>query len=157
KYEPTDVAVYFGEPGKTVPDPFFEGKGPERAGCQMCGGCMLGCRHNAKNTLDKNYLYLAEKLGLEILPQTQVSSVKPDPSGGYRIDAQEWSGWFGKKKRHFFADKVVMSGGVLGTVDLLLKMKQDPTALPNLSPRTGELIRTNSEALIGVVSGRRDL
>src|SRR5690606_13176358 len=55
-FHPTDVAVWFGQPGVTVPDPYFGGEGPERTGCVLCGGCMLGCRYGAKNTLDKNYL-----------------------------------------------------------------------------------------------------
>ena len=82
-YHATKVGVFFGEPGKTVPDPYFDGQGPERAGCTECGGCMVGCRHNAKNTLDKNYLYLAEKLGVQIIPETEVLDVRESPHGGY--------------------------------------------------------------------------
>jgi cholesterol oxidase len=147
-WEPTDVAVYFGEPGKTVPDPYFGGAGPDRTGCLHCGACMTGCRHGAKNTLDKNYLYLAEKAGLEILPDTEVSAVRPRAEGGYRVEAQE---------RVWTADRVVLAGGVLGTVDLLLKMRGDAAGLPKLSPRTGAFVRTNSESLIGVTTERRDL
>ncbi len=82
--EPTQVAVYFGEPGKTVPDPYFGGSGPERTGCIYCGGCMLGCRYGSKNSLDKNYLYFARKRGLELLADTEVTAVRALPGGGYR-------------------------------------------------------------------------
>lgn len=159
-FEPTDVGVYFGEAGETVPDPYFDGQGPERTGCTHCGGCMLGCRVGAKNTLDKNYLYLAEQRGLTILPQTEVTAVRagcePGADTGYRIEATEW-GDGGPRSRRFIADKVVLSGGVLGTVDLLLAMKDDPEGLPRLSPRVGDFVRTNSESLIGVTTQRRDV
>ncbi len=154
-FAPTNVAVFFGEPGKRVPDPYFEGKGPERTGCTFCGACMTGCRVGAKNTLDKNYLYLAEKLGLEILAETEATAVRPRPGGGYVVLARTGLGWK-KESRTFTADRVVFAGGVLGTVDLLLKMKEDPDGLPGLSPRTGELVRTNSESLIAVITPRSD-
>src|SRR3954451_7439295 len=83
-YSTTRVGVYFGEAGKTVPDPFFGGEGPDRAGCTLCGGCMVGCRHGAKNTLDRNYLYLAEKRGAKVIPETRVVDVRPLPEGGYQ-------------------------------------------------------------------------
>src|SRR5437870_492112 len=86
-YRPTEVAVFFGEPGKAVPDPYFGGDGPERSGCVFCGGCMVGCRHNAKNTLDKNYLYLAEKLGVDIFPETQVDRIAPMADRGYELSS----------------------------------------------------------------------
>ncbi len=156
QFGPTDVAVYFGEPGKRVKDPYFDGKGPDRAGCTFCGGCMTGCRHGAKNTLDKNYLHLAERLGLELLAETEVTAVRAGDGGGYAIEAQTGLGPR-KQARRFTADRVVLSGGVLGTVDLLLKMKADPKGLPRLSPRTGELVRTNSESLIAVITDRKDL
>ncbi len=156
-FEPTDVAVFFGEPGKTVPDPYFGGKGPDRVGCNHCGGCMTGCRFGAKNTLDKNYLYLAENLGLTIAAETEVGAVRPRAEGGYAVEATVEKSWFGGEKRTWTADKVVMAGGVLGTVDLLLAMKVEPTGLPKLSERTGQFIRTNSESLIGVTSERRDV
>lgn len=154
-FGPTDVAVYFGEPGKRVPDPYFGGKGPERTGCTYCGACMTGCRVGAKNSLDRNYLYLAEKLGLELLAETEVTAVRPRDGGGYTVEASTGIG-FGKSPRTFTADRVIFSGGVLGTIDLLLKMKADPSGLPRLSPRTGELVRTNSESLIAVITERRD-
>ncbi len=154
-FGPTDVAVYFGEPGKRVPDPYFDGQGPERTGCTHCGACMTGCRVGAKNTLDKNYLWLAERLGMTLLAETEVTAVRAQ-GGGYAVEARTGLGHH-KDPRRFTADKVFLAGGVLGTVDLLLKMKEDPKGLPELSPRTGELVRTNSESLIAVVTGRRDV
>jgi cholesterol oxidase len=76
-FKPTPVGIFFGEPGVTVPDPFFNGEGPERTGCIHCGGCMVGCQHNAKNTLDKNYLYLAEKWGTEVRAEANVLDIRP--------------------------------------------------------------------------------
>jgi cholesterol oxidase len=151
----TDVAVFFGDPGKRVPDPYFDGLGPERTGCTFCGACMTGCRVGAKNTLDRNYLHLAERLGLELLAETEVTAVRPRAEGGYAIEATTGLG-VRRTKRSFTADRVVLAGGVLGTVDLLLRMKDDPAGLPELSPRTGELVRTNSESLIAVITARRD-
>jgi len=156
-FDSNPVAVYFGEAGETVPDPYFDGEGPERTGCIQCGACMTGCRHGAKNTLDKNYLYFAEKRGVEVLPDTEVSAVRPLDGGGYRIEAKESLGWFRRRSATLEADNVVFSGGVLGSVDLLLRMKKDPAGLPNLSDRLGESVRTNSESLIGVISPRKDI
>lgn len=150
-FHPTEVAVYFGQPGKEVEDPYFAGRGPRRTGCIKCGGCMLGCRHGAKNSLDKNYLHLAEQLGMELEADTEVIAVRPREGGGYRIEAKQGRGPF-RKKVAFTADNVVLAGGVLGSVDLLLKMKADPQGLPELSPRVGASVRTNSEALIGVIA-----
>ncbi len=155
-FQPTLAAVYFGKPGVTVPDPYFNGEGPERTGCTFCGGCMLGCRFGAKNTLDKNYLYLAEKRGLTLHPDTEATWVRPLPGGGYEVEALEGASLFFRRKRRFTARQIVFAGGVLGTVDLLLKLKAHPDGLPRLSDRLGDGVRTNSEALIGVVSRRRD-
>lgn len=147
----TNVAVYFGEPGKTVPDPFFGGKGPERSGCTFCGACMTGCRHNAKNTLDKNYLYLAQQLGAEIIAEQEVTQVRPlqnaDGSAGYAVDFQDATRFF-KRTKTLQTKGVIFAGGVLGTVALLLKLKK--TTLPNLSDMVGKSVRTNNESLIAV-------
>jgi len=150
-FEATKVSVFFGEPGKTVPDPFFGGKGPQRAGCIFCGGCMTGCRHNAKNSLDKNYLYLAEQLGAVIQPESLVNDVRPlgaeDGAGGYAVAWQPSAtrkGAGGTVR----CRGVVFSGGVMGTIKLLLRLQQG--SLPRLSPRVGYGVRTNSEALIPV-------
>ena len=161
-FHPTDVAVYFGEPGKTVPDPFFGGEGPDRTGCIQCGACMTGCRHGAKNTLDRNYLYLAERRGLDVHTETEVTSVSPIEGGetgskGYRIETQQGLKPGKRRAESFTAKQVIFAGGVMGTVDLLLKLKADPKALPRLSERLGDHVRTNSESLIAVVSNNRDL
>ncbi len=149
--QPTDVAVYFGKEGKKVSDPYFDGKGPERSACTFCGACMTGCRYNAKNTLDKNYLYLAQQHGATILAEQEVVEVKPiasdDGSDGYVVRAQT-STRFVKRSRTFRAKGVVFSGGVLGTVSLLLKLKE--TTLPRLSNQVGKQVRTNNESLICV-------
>jgi cholesterol oxidase len=156
-YQATDVAIYFGKPGVTVKDPFFGGEGPDRTGCNSCGACMTGCRFGAKNTLDKNYLHLAEKRGLTLHADTEVTWVRELPGGGYEVEALEGaSRWF-RQKRRFTAKNVVFAGGVLGTMDLLLRLKERPDGLPRLSDRLGDGVRTNSEALIGVVSGKKDL
>jgi cholesterol oxidase len=154
-FQKARVAVYFGEPGKTVPDPYFGGEGPERTGCQLCGACMIGCPHGAKNTLDKNYLWLAEKRGLTLRPDTEVDSVKPLEGGGYEVTALEGAHALGRKRVKLTARNVIFSGGVLGTVPLLLKLKA--TTLPRLSKRLGELVRTNSEALLGIVTRKKEL
>ena len=157
KFSPTTVSVFFGEPGKTVPDPYFGGKGPDRSGCIFCGGCMLGCRYNAKNTLDKNYLYLAESLGAVIQPESEVYDVQPlnggDGATGYRVFWHRSTSPFKRPRGQVTCRGVVFAGGVLGTVDLLLKLKR--TSLPRLSNRIGCGVRTNSESLIGVTVADR--
>jgi cholesterol oxidase len=151
-FDPTEVAVFFGEPDKLVPDPYFNGQGPDRAGCTFCGACMTGCRYNAKNTLDKNYLHLAQNLGCEILAESKVIDIRPistDGSDGYEIIYKKNHNYFGSKKS-MRAKGVVFSGGVLGTVKLLHKLKR--SSLPNLSEYIGKDIRTNNESLIGIPS-----
>jgi len=150
-----DVGVYFGEEGVTVPDPYFNGAGPPRAGCTRCGGCMVGCRYNAKNTLDKNYLYLAEKLGVEIIPDTRVTDVKPSDRGGYTLLTERVTGFFHPPKR-YRAKGVFFCAGVLGTVKLLLKCQHNGS-LPGLSPQLGNVVRTNSEALVGAKAGNKEV
>ncbi|MBX7191142.1 MAG: GMC family oxidoreductase [Sandaracinaceae bacterium] len=158
-WSPTEVAVFFGRSEVEVPDPYFGGEGPSRTGCNFCGACMTGCRVGAKNTLDRNYLYLAEKRGARVLPETEVRYVRPvggakDGSHGYEIEVEsELEGQ--PRSRTFTADRVVFSGGVMGTIPLLLRMKEDASCLPALSPRVGDMVRTNNEALIGVVSPDR--
>jgi len=152
-FQATNVAVYFGEPGKTVEDPYFNGKGPRRSGCVFCGGCMLGCRYNAKNTLDKNYLFLAQQEGAKIQAESEVYDVQPidgeNGSSGYRVLWKRSTSIF-KEKGTITAKGVIFSGGVMGTVKLLLKLKTH--SLPNLSDKMGNDIRTNSESLIGVTT-----
>lgn len=151
-FHPTEVAVFFGQPGVEVDDPYFGGQGPKRTGCTHCGGCMLGCNVGAKNTLDRNYLYLAEKLGAQVLPERDVVHVSPLEGGGYAVRCVPT---FDRKAEAqvIRAKAVVFAGGVMGTVPLLLAMKEAKDGLPMLSPRLGEMVRTNSEALFGVVSG----
>ncbi len=157
-WQATDVAVWFGTPKVTVPDPFFGGEGPERTGCESCGGCMIGCRHGAKNTLDKNYLWLAERRGLSIEADTEVTWVKPLPSGDYEVTARTGRSPFPffRQKRTFVARNVVFAGGVLGSVELLLRLKESPDGLPKISKKLGDFVRTNSEVLMGVVSDRNE-
>jgi cholesterol oxidase len=149
-FEKPHVAVFTGTPGERVPDPYFGGAGPDRQGCIRCGSCMTGCRHGAKNSLDKNYLYFAEKNGLSLVPDTEVVHVAPLAEGGYRVTAREGRFYYGRTERVFKADNVIFSGGALGTNSLLLRLKNNPSALPNLSERLGHRVRTNSEALICV-------
>jgi len=152
-FELTPVGVFFGEAGRTVADPFFGGAGPERTGCIQCGECMIGCRHNAKNRLDLTYLHLAEGLGAVVHAETTVASVRPRADGGYDVDAHHTTR---RGERHgFAAQEVVFAAGTLGTQRLLHRMR-DERVLPRVSPRLGELTRTNSEAILGAMSKRRD-
>lgn len=151
-FSPVDVAVYFGEPGKETKDPYFGGKGPDRAGCTYCGGCMVGCRYNAKNTLDKNYLYLAEKSGAQIFSETEVFRVTPQSDGSYAIETKSPTAWFLKKRKIFYARKVIFSGGVMGSVKLLLENKYKHKTLPKISNQLGRTIRTNGESLVGATA-----
>ena len=150
-FEATQVSVFFGTEGASVPDPYFGGKGPARAGCIFCGGCMTGCRHNAKNSLDKNYLYLAEQLGASIQAESRVTDVRPldgaDGAAGYAVTWQPSATRKGAGGR-LTCRGAVFAGGVLGTVRLLLDLKR--ASLPRLSERVGYGVRTNSEALIPV-------
>jgi cholesterol oxidase len=151
-YHPTPVGVLFDKPGEAVDDPYFGGAGPARTGCTECGSCMTGCRVGAKNTLVKNYLYLAEKNGATVLPLTTVTDVRP-VGGGYEVLAHET----GRKRRgrRITAGQVVLAAGTWGTQNLLHRMR-DSGALPALSPRLGELTRTNSESIIGAARSTVD-
>ncbi|GAA3908968.1 GMC oxidoreductase [Actinoplanes auranticolor] len=134
----TPVGVFFGEPGRTVPDPYFGGAGPARTGCIECGDCMIGCRFGAKNRLDLNYLYLAERAGAVVHPDTTVSVLRP-VDDGWELTTSQGT---------FTAREVVLSAGALGTQRLLHAMR-DTGVLPGVSDRLGALTRTNSEALLG--------
>ncbi len=153
-YVRTPVAVYFGGEGTAPSDPYFGGLGPERSPCVYCGSCMVGCRHNAKNTLDKNYLFFAEKLGAIVEPKRTVTDVRALPGGGFEVTHEESGAWFLKRKRIVRARNVVLSAGVLGTVKLLLECKARGS-LPNISSRLGASVRTNSEAILGVSTTKK--
>jgi cholesterol oxidase len=155
-YKKTPVGIFFGAEGgsgKTVPDPFFGGEGPERTGCQLCGRCMVGCPHGAKNTLVKNYLYLAEQRGAQVLPERTVIDIRPlgsgDGSEGYEVVSVRSGAWFKRDRRVHRARGVVVAAGPLGTNTLLQRCRLGGS-LPRISPRLGELVRTNSEAILTV-------
>ncbi len=138
--------------GQVCPDPYFGGDGPARATCTGCGGCMMGCRYNAKNTLDKNYLYFAEQGGAKVFAETRVVDVRPrngDGSDGYEVRTVKSTAWFRKEPRQFTCGAVVLAASALGTMDLLLRLKQKGS-LPHLSGQVGRRVRTNAESLIGV-------
>jgi len=156
----TPVGVHLGRPGEKVADPYFGGAGPERTGCLHCGQCMTGCRHGAKNTLMKNYLYLAERLGAQVYAYTTATRVVARPEGGYRIEVARTNARFRRHARAIGggvieADQVVFAAGALGTQRLLHAARHSGD-LPGLSPRIGELTRTNSEALLGASVRLRD-
>jgi len=171
-FRATDVGAYFGEAGVTAPDPFFDGEGPERAGCQHCGGCMVGCRYNAKNTLPKNYLYFAEKNGALVKAEVEVVDVKPLIVDGsqlavnrqltttsdvrYTVTYQS-STKFIKRRETVHAKNVIFSAGVMGTMKLLLNLRDVKKSLPKLSGRLGTMVRTNSEGLLGSVARKSDI
>ncbi len=149
----TPVGVYFGEPGVTVDDPYFDGDGPPRTGCTRCGACMVGCREGAKNTLVKNYLHLAERLGVTIIPDSEVTDVRPagrpDGSDGYMVTAEKPGAWFRRGRRRYRAGGVVLAAGALGTNRLLADCRHRGS-LPAVSDRLGQLVRTNSESVLAV-------
>ncbi len=141
-------------PGKTCPDPFFNGEGPQRTTCNGCGGCMVGCRFGAKNTLDQNYLYLAEKRGAKLFEETQVVDVRPldgiaDGSCGYEVRTVNSLAWLRTKPRRFTCRNIIFSASAIGTTELLFRLKESGS-LPSISDRLGKHVRTNSESLIGV-------
>jgi len=155
-FEKPHVAIFMGEAGRTVKDPYFGGEGPDRTGCIRCGACMTGCRFGAKNTLDKNYLYFARRAGASVLADTEVVDVVPRDGGGYTVTARQGRSYFFRKPVAFEAKNVVFSGGALGTNSLLLRLKERGS-LSRLSPRVGNRVRTNSESLIFVtVPGTKD-
>jgi len=154
----TDVGVFFGkegdDPGTEYPDPYFKGDGPARNSCIGCGGCMVGCRYNAKNTLDKNYLYLAEKRGVTVCAETKVIDVRPlndcaDGADGYVVSTVPTFSRWKPKVRHITAGKVIFSASSLGSQALLFSLR-DSGSLPNISVSLGKRVRTNAESILGV-------
>ena len=165
-FRPTDVAVFFGktgdQPGADVPDPFFDGAGPVRTTCRQCGGCMVGCRYNAKNTLVKNYLYLAEKWGAQVQAEAQVVDIRPlppdQPDGArYELVYQRSTAWLFKTQQVVRARNVVVSAGTLGTLHLLFRCRDLTGSLPKISRRLGDMVRTNSESLLGASGRNREV
>jgi cholesterol oxidase len=152
-FRKTPVGVFFGRPGVREPDPYFGGAGPDRTGCTECGNCMVGCRVGAKNTLVKNYLALAEGLGVTVEPLRTVVRVAPRRGGGWSVTHEATGAWFRRTRRTVTADHVVLAAGAWGTQKLLHAMR-DTGVLPALSPRLGDLTRTNSEALGGAMLER---
>lgn len=156
-FRPANVGTFFGEPGVEVPDPYFDGEGPARSGCIHCGGCMIGCRHNAKNTLVKNYLYLAEKRGAQVWAETEVRDVKPLPDAqpdGARYEVKMWrsTAMLPRRAWKVRARNVIFSAGALGTLRLLFRCKEETGSLAKLSQCLGQRVRTNSESLLGTVN-----
>ncbi len=161
-FHATDVGVFFGEEGKTVPDPYFDGEGPDRAGCIHCGGCMVGCNHNAKNMLTKNYLYFAEKNGAEVMPETKVVDIKPiadvnSTGARYRIMYQPSTSLIKGKPAQLHARNVIVSAGALGTMELLFKCRDESQSLRQISQKLGEKVRTNSENIMGLAMREKDI
>ena len=154
-FQMAPLGIHFGTPGKEVEDPYFGGVGPKRTGCINCGECMTGCRHGAKNTLVKNYLYLAESAGAEVIANTTVMDIVQSESG-YEIHTRaSWSaGWIKPKK--ITAEQVVVAAGALGTAKLLHRTRAKGN-LSGISSRLGYLSRTNSESLLGVVAKKKDI
>lgn len=152
-FAPAPVAVYFGEPGRTVPDPYFGGEGPARTGCTRCGDCMIGCRTGAANRLTTNYLWFAEKHGASLLVEHEVVDVRPDGaadgSDGYRLTLRSTAR--GRRRRTVTAGGVVFAGGAVGTNELLATCKHTGS-LPRVSERLGDRVRTNSEAVLSVLT-----
>jgi len=156
-FRPTDVGVFFGEAGKTISDPYFAGNGPPRVGCIHCGACIVGCRDDAKNTLDKNYLFFAEKMGTQVHAEALVHAVYPlsgeQPDGArYELHYRSSTGWLSQSEHSVRAKNVIFSAGVLGTLSLLFHCRDEIRSLPYISPRLGQMVRTNSEAFLGAFS-----
>jgi cholesterol oxidase len=154
-FQHTRVGIFFGPPGQEVADPYFGGAGPMRTGCVRCAACMIGCRYGAKNTLVKNYLWFAEQLGVEVMPERQVTSIRPiaaaDGSEGYEVVTEHPGAWLRKRRRTLRARGVVVAAGPLGTNALLANCRHAGT-LPRLSDRLGHVVRTNTESIQAVTA-----
>ncbi len=160
-FEPLPVGVFFGEENKTVADPFFGGEGPARTGCNFCGGCMVGCRYGAKNTMMKNYLYLAEKKGATVIPEVKVRDIKPLHSGqedGSRFEVHYRSST-SLVPRHSVARarNVIVAAGTIGTLELLFRCRDVTKSLNRISQTLGNRVRTNSENILGITARKKDV
>jgi cholesterol oxidase len=165
-FHPTSVGVFFGSSqdveGQEVQDPYFDGQGPSRNTCIHCGGCMVGCRYNAKNTLPKNYLYFAEKSGVKILAEANTHNVIPiepvEADGArYIVAYHHTTTWIHGRELRVRARNVIFSAGTLGTLSLLFRCREVTQTLPHISIHLGELVRSNSEALLGVMSPNKQV
>ncbi|HUX34159.1 MAG TPA: GMC family oxidoreductase [Gemmatimonadaceae bacterium] len=164
-FSPTPVGTFFGEPGREgqeVPDPYFGGRGPARRGCTHCGACMVGCRHNAKNTLPKNYLYFAEQHGAEVRAECAVRDIRPltgaQPAGArYEVAYRRSTALVPRPETAVHTRNVIVAAGALGTLRLLFRCRDVTRSLRDLSPRLGDAVRTNSESILGSVSRARDI
>jgi cholesterol oxidase len=160
-FQPTCVGVFFGDAhdtdGQEISDPYFGGKGPSRNTCIHCGGCMVGCRYNAKNTLPKNYLYFAEQWGAKIQAEanvddvTRIDSAQPD-GARYAVTYHRTTAWIMPRPQHVRARNVVFSAGTIGTLSLLFKLRDVTRTLPRISDRLGRVVRSNSETLLGALA-----
>lgn len=149
-FHPTKVGVFFGRPGEGYPDPYFGGQGPKRFACTYCGACMVACKVGAKNTLEQNYLYFAEKFGAEVMTEHRAEKIIPS-GDGYQVileTSTRWP-WFGQSTA-IVAKRVILAAGVVGSVELLLKCRDKYGTLPQISPSLGKTVRTNGESLLGV-------
>lgn len=155
-FQPTPIGVFLGAPGKPVPDPYFGGAGPSRSGCISCGGCMVGCRFDAKNSLDRNYLHLAEQAGATVHPEHEVVDVERLAEEGFRVTTQRPGAWIRKRRQTYEAREVIFAAGALGTTRLLLRLAERGR-LPGLSDRVGGRVLTNSEALLGATAPGTDV
>jgi cholesterol oxidase len=153
-HSPTEVGIFFGEPGVTVPDPYFGGQGPSRTGCTQTGHCMVGCKDGGKNTLNRNYLYLAEKKGLKIIPEHKVIDIVQQEDGSYEVTAQKVTDVLIKRKRRIKSKGIVFAAGTLGTMSLMMTCREKGH-LPNLSGKLGHIVRTNSETLCGITKKKK--
>jgi len=160
-FEPLPVGVFFGKENVTVTDPFFGGEGPERTGCNFCGGCMVGCRYGAKNTLVKNYLYFAEKSGATVIPEVKARDIKPLPFGQedgarFEVTFSSSTAFLRKPETNVRAHNVIVSAGTIGTLELLFRCRDETKSLNKISKHLGNHVRTNSENILGVTARKRD-
>ncbi len=155
-FGPTPNGIYFGRPEEMKEDPYFGGIGPSRAGCYLCGECLTGCRHGSKNSLDKNYLYLAERLGTAILSERKVTNIIPQKDGTYILKLRD-PGRRLARRPDIRAKKVIISAGVLGTLELLFRCRDVKKTMPNISPQLGKAVRTNSESIVAALSPDKNI
>ena len=150
-FGPTPMGICFDRSKRKIRDPFFNGRGPERSGCRFCGECLTGCVHGAKNSLDKNYLYLAQGSGAQILAQRKVTNLVPLETGGYKISMRHPLRAF-TRYPDILARNVILAAGVLGSLELMFRCREVTRSLPKISRQMGKIVRTNSEAIVGALS-----